>query len=183
MSGPPLRFVSPLMQEHRLIERMIGLLRVHLDLLWRGKPPNHSLLGDAADFFLFYADRIHHGKEEEILFRALVGRDLSPVHRRLVEVLTVEHSQARDLVRNLATAAAAGRRGEGQSRDTMVAALAALVELYPLHIAKEDANLLLPAVGYFSLQEQESLLQEFRDFDQRLVHERYRAVVDRWAGA
>lgn len=182
MSTQPKQPISPLIHEHRLIEKMIGLLRVHLDRLRRGEPPEFAFLDDAADFFLFYADRTHHGKEEQILFPALAGRELTPVHRQLVEVLTAEHARARALVRRLATAAAAGRRGEEQSRETMVAALAELVELYPLHIAKEDADLLIPAMRYFSPQEQESLLREFKDFDQRLIHHRYRAVVDRWSG-
>lgn len=99
-----------------------------------------------------------------------------------MDVLAAEHTQARALVRSLATATVAGRRGEEQSRESMVAALAGLVEPYPLHIAKEDADLLFPALKHFSPQGQEALLREFNEFDRGLMHERYRAVVDRWSG-
>lgn len=174
--------IDLLMGEHRLIEKMVSLLRAQLGRLRRGEPPNHDFLEDAVEFFLEYADCAHHGKEE-IFFVELGRRELTPGHRKLVEVLTEEHERERRLVRSLGANAAAARSGERGAQEAIVADLSALVELYPLHIAKEDADLFLPAMAYFTSDEREGMLRTFTRFDQGLIHERYRRLVRSWSGA
>jgi hemerythrin-like domain-containing protein len=63
--------IGPLMIEHRLIERMVKLLAAELEKIKKMSYANISLVNVGVDFFRTYADRTHHGKEEEILFREL----------------------------------------------------------------------------------------------------------------
>jgi len=52
-----------------------------------------------------------------------------------------------------------------------------LVNLYPKHIEKEDKRFFLPVMSYFTREEKDSMLQEGFAFDQNLIHEKYKEVV------
>jgi hypothetical protein len=43
---------------------------------------------------------------------------------------------------------------------------------------REDKKFFYPSIGYFTQQEQEARLQEFWDFDRKLIHEKYTKVLD-----
>jgi hemerythrin-like domain-containing protein len=171
--------IGPLMWEHRLIERMVGLIGKELGRLTGGGAVDTGFIDAAVDFFRSYADRTHHGKEEDILFKALDARPLAAEHRRIMEELKSEHRQARELVGGLNRAGAACRNGDDGQVDIIVAAMRDVVDLYPKHIEKEDKHFFFPVMEYFDQAEQGAMLQEFWEFDRGLIHERYRAVVDR----
>ena len=63
--------IGPLMWEHRLIEKMLVSMMRHIDQVEKTKMVNPLIIDIAVDFVRIYADRTHHGKEEEILFRDL----------------------------------------------------------------------------------------------------------------
>ena len=77
--------IGPLMWEHRLIEQMVVLLRGEIDRITSRKTVNVILVEQAVDFFRTYADRTHHGKEEDILFRRLEGHAMPPHLVQLME--------------------------------------------------------------------------------------------------
>ena len=62
--------IGLLMREHRRIERMVEGLRGERESVRRGVV-DPVFIDNAVDFFRTYADRTHHGKEEDILFRDL----------------------------------------------------------------------------------------------------------------
>ncbi len=66
-----------LMQEHRLIERMIELIRKSAEDIRSDKKIDPKFVDNAVDFIRTYADKMHHCKEEDILFRDLKNKDLS----------------------------------------------------------------------------------------------------------
>ncbi|MDD5342923.1 MAG: hypothetical protein PHW12_00730, partial [Smithella sp.] len=70
--------IGPLMWEHRLIEKMLSSMMLHIDNIEKSKTVNPLIIDIAVDFVHTYADRTHHGKEEEILFRDLAKKDLTP---------------------------------------------------------------------------------------------------------
>lgn len=53
-----------------------------------------------------------------------------------------------------------------------------LVDFYPRHIETEDRRFFAPCMKYFTREEQAKMLEEFRQFDKELIHEKYRALVD-----
>lgn len=63
--------VGPLMIEHRLIERMIEVIRKKIKIMRTEQAADTQFIEDAVEFIRIYADRCHHGKEEDILFREL----------------------------------------------------------------------------------------------------------------
>ena len=62
---------GPLMIEHRLIERMLTNVKNLLVQVGQTQKIDPLLVDKAVDFIRTYADRTHHGKEEDILFRGL----------------------------------------------------------------------------------------------------------------
>ena len=161
--------IAPLMIEHRLIEKMIRRLKLELDRLKAGGRIDRALNRIAADFFHFYADQIHHGKEEKILFRELKKKDLSAEHRGIMEQLVNEHVIARERVSGLLAA---------ETEEETITCLKDLVELYPRHIAQEDKDFFLPVMDYFSAEEKDAMLREGQEFDRSMIHEKYKTVVE-----
>jgi hemerythrin-like domain-containing protein len=167
-----------LMIEHRLIERMIALLRGELDGIRDGAKPDLRFLDRAVDFIQTYADRTHHGKEEDILFRDLSGKELSATDRAATEELTHEHAWARERVGELADTLERAYGGGDFEVTDLVRPLEQLTEFYPRHIEREDKVFFPALMGYLTDREQEAMIREFEDFDRGLVHRRYRGVVE-----
>jgi hemerythrin-like domain-containing protein len=166
------------MIEHRLIERMVEVIRKKIAVMEREKAVDTSFVSDAVDFIRVYADRCHHGKEEDILFRDLEKKDLSEEHARILGELVEEHRRARRLTGEVVDLNARYLNGQKELLGDILDRLRALAAMYPPHIEKEDKRFFIPCMGYFSGQEQESMLQEERDFDREFIHKLYRERVE-----
>lgn len=169
--------IGPLMWEHRLIERMVALLDRELKLMKDRNAADVELLTVAVDFFRTYADRTHHGKEEDILFRELADKPLSENHERIMKELVQEHVYARKTVSALVDAKNRYSNSDSASLKDIVAYVTELVTFYPAHIVKEDKHFFYPILDYFSKREQEDMLAEFWEFDRKLIHEKYQKIV------
>jgi hemerythrin-like domain-containing protein len=170
--------IGPLMIEHRLIERMIRLLEGELETMRSTDEANADLVAAGADFFRMYADRTHHGKEEDILFEALRDKPLSDEHREMMQRLIQEHIWARQAVGRLASANDRYRHGDVAAMYTMIYELSKIVQFYPAHIEKEDKHFFIPIMDYFTEAEQKAMLERFWEFDKAMIHEKYKAVVE-----
>lgn len=168
--------IGALMIEHRLIEQVVGLLKETVDKKEEHLDP--SLIDKVVDFFRTYADTCHHGKEEKILFRDLARKQLSPEHKRMMDELIEEHVYGRKTVSALADAKERYVRGNTQAMDEIEISLKRLIELYPRHIEKEDKHFFYPSMEYFSRHELDDMLEEFWEFDRKMIHEKYRQVVE-----
>ncbi|HNY65582.1 MAG TPA: hemerythrin domain-containing protein [Deltaproteobacteria bacterium] len=173
--------VGMLMWEHRLIERVIGLFHEQVARIRETSRADMAFIGTAVDFIRTYADRTHHGKEEDILFRRLQGRDLPPHLGKIMEELINEHVYAREIVAGLVDA---GNRyvGGEETLPEIVDRLNALAQFYPVHIVKEDRDFFHQSMGYLSAAEQQDMLREFEDFDRKMIHEKYRDIVEGLTG-
>jgi len=177
--------IGPLMIEHRLIERMLALMgaeltrikdNVAVDLEFAFVDP--FFLDIAVDFIRTYADRCHHGKEEDILFAALVRKELSPDHRQTMEELIQEHVWARKTTAGLVQAKESYLLEKPGALSELLQHLEQLVEFYPRHIDKEDKHFFIPCMAYCSDAEKAEMLRRMMEFDQKQIHEKYRGVVE-----
>ena len=177
--------IGPLMIEHRLIERMITLMRRE----WQRITDNVAVdpefafvdpvfIDTAVDFIRTYADRCHHGKEEEILFAALGKKELSPEHRQTMNELIQDHILARETTAALVQAKKDFLLEKSGALDDLLKNLGQLLDFYPRHIAKEDQHFFIPCMAYFTDAEKAEMLQAMEDFDRRMIHEKYRGVVE-----
>ncbi len=169
---------GPLMIEHRLIERMITIIQNRLTLAEKTQKIDPLFIDQAVDFIRTYADRTHHGKEEDILFRDLNNKDLSDVDRRIMNELIEEHVFARSTTKALVEANTRYRNGDISVLGDIITYLQTLINFYPIHIEKEDKVFFPASRAYFSEAEDQEMLREFLDFDQKMIHEKYTHVVD-----
>jgi hemerythrin-like domain-containing protein len=166
-----------LMVEHRLIERMIAVVEAALGRIESAGEVDPLFIDATVDFMRTYADRTHHGKEEDILFRALDTKDLSPDDRMVMNELVQEHAFGRKITKALVGANARCRAGDASALPGIAEALKTLVDFYPKHIEKEDKVFFPASRAYFTDEEDRAMLGEFREFDRKMIHEKYKAVV------
>ncbi|GAB6058128.1 hemerythrin domain-containing protein [Desulfonatronum parangueonense] len=170
-----------LMKEHRLIERMITLIKETVEYIRKGNRIDPDLVDVAVDFIRTYADRTHHGKEEDILFKKLDQKGLSTEDRKMMDELIEDHVFGRKIVRNIVEANERYRKGDASALEQIAQNLQALAELYPGHIEKEDKDFFPASRNYFTDQEDEALLEEFLEFDRQMIHEKYESIVESYA--
>jgi len=169
---------GPLAHEHRVIERLIAVMREKLELLREEGRVDPTFVVVATDFIRTYADRCHHGKEEDILFRDLAEKDLSEPVAEAMQDLIQEHVYGREVTGRLVQANAAYAAGDTSVLPQIESAMQQLVDFYPRHIEKEDQHFFKDCLEYLTPEEQQSMLLEYDEFDRELVHEKYRAVVE-----
>ena len=169
---------APLMIEHRLIERMIAIIKLILVQIEKEKKVDPIFVDITVDFIRIYADRTHHGKEEDILFRDLEEKELSKEDRQLMNELIEEHVIGRKTTRKLVEANSRYRNGDKSALSEIASNLSLLADFYPKHIEKEDKVFLPAARRYFSEQEDHAMLDKFWEFDRKMIHEKYISVVE-----
>jgi hemerythrin-like domain-containing protein len=169
--------IGPLMIEHRLIERMIDVMKEELLLIEKEKKADPEFIEMAVDFIRTYADRCHHGKEEDILFRDLGVRKLTDEHKRTMEELVEEHKWGRKVTARLVEANTRYIQGNKEALSVIMESMKTLIEFYPKHIEKEDKHFFIPCMDYFTEAEKETMLKEEWEFDRSLIHEKYRNMV------
>jgi hemerythrin-like domain-containing protein len=123
--------------EHEGILRMLDILRAIATRLGAGRNVPVAQLEGILDFLKVFADKCHHGKEEDILFPALeaagMAHDNGPI-----AVMLHEHTLGRGHIRDMAAALA-----ENAGLAAFAGPALAYVELLTQHIAKEN-NVLFP---------------------------------------
>lgn len=169
--------IGPLMVEHRLIERIIQVMKGHLERIKAGEKINPDLVEKVTNFIKAYADRCHHGKEEDILFRDLTKRTISSEQKRILEELVEEHKLGRKITAALVDATRKYEKGETEAPSVIADSLKSLVEFYPKHIEKEDKHFFLPVMEYFSKEEKDAMLREGYEFDSKLLHQEFKNLV------
>jgi len=170
---------GPLMMEHRLIEHMISVISRELKRIKQNKVIDVNFIDTMVDFIRIYADKCHHGKEEDILFRDLAKKRLSQEHKKTMEELIQEHVYGRNTVAKLVETRKQYQEGKQEVLEEIVKYIEALVEFYPKHIDKEDNRFFLPAMDYFTKDELDTMLREMWEFDKKMIHKKYREVVDK----
>jgi hemerythrin-like domain-containing protein len=169
---------GPLMIEHRLIERMLSVIKDLLSKIASKHKVDPLFVDMAVDFIRVYADRTHHGKEEEILFRELKNKPLSAEDQRVMNELIDEHVVGRQVTKALVDANTRYRNGDETALADIADKLRTLIEFYPKHIKKEDKVFFPSSRAYFTNEEDQVMLAEFWEFDRNMIHEKYKTVVE-----
>ncbi len=177
--------IGPLMIEHRLIERLVALMKQELARLKDNVAVavefafvDPIFIDNVVDFIKTYAGRCHHGKEEGILFAALAGKDLTPEHRQAMEELIEDHRWGDRTTNSLLQAKNDYLLEKSGALDDLLLHLEALAVFYPSHIEKEDKHFFLPSMGYFSEAEKAQMLERIWEFDRKMIHETYQRLVE-----
>jgi hemerythrin-like domain-containing protein len=111
------------------------------------------------------------------MFSELRGKHLSNEDRQLMNELIEDHIFSRKTTKALVESNMRYRMGDQPAFGEIVDRLKTLVDFYPKHIKKEDDVFFPASRAYFSEEEDKSMLDEFWEFDRKMIHEKYKALV------
>jgi hemerythrin-like domain-containing protein len=132
--------IETMMSEHRAIERVLDALVAFAEEVQRKAATDKEELGRFVTFVREYADAGHHGKEEDILFRAMVEHGF-PRNGGPIAVMLQEHDQGRGLVAILRARAEQAGPWSDDDRQEIVQVASGFSRMLHAHIHKEDAIL------------------------------------------
>ena len=171
-----------LRKEHDAILRMIDATEQTARKLDRGAAVPAEVLSNLQEFFQLFADRCHHGKEEDLLFPLLEKKGLPRIGGP-VGVMLMEHEEGRALVRTMAEAAKAYANGSREAGTKWAGAARKYAELLRQHIMKENEVLFVMTERLLSDEEQNKLAAAFETLEQekmgRGTHERLHAMMEK----
>ncbi len=175
--------IAALMHEHEIILKVIEGLDRFATMLAAKRPVDVETLREAVAFMRTFADKCHHGKEEDLLFPTLVAAGVAD-QRGPVGVMKTEHIQARQCVSRFADAVERHAQGEPAARDDIVQAIGCLRALYPQHILRENTVLFPMTEQILTERSLERLHQAFEKVEEALgedVHHRFASFAKRLA--
>jgi hemerythrin-like domain-containing protein len=153
--------IESLMNEHRLIESVLDALESYVSRLAPSSGADPGDLDRFVTFFRQFADRCHHGKEEDILFQTMIEHGF-PKESGPIAVMLQEHDQGRHLIAQLTEAARSAGSWTDQDRARIRQAALLYSDLLHHHIQKEDGILYPMALSQLS----EPVIEEIgRRFD------------------
>ncbi len=169
-----------LMQEHRVIEQVLDCLESITQRTLDGEDLDKKNANLAVDFFRNFADRCHHGKEEDCLFPLLEQKGFSP-EQGPTGVMRHEHETGRRHVCGMADAIKSASTGDPSATASFVSHAQAFIPLLREHIQKEDHCLFQMADQTLSAEEQAQLLEAFAHAEHDSVspgtHQKYLDVA------
>jgi hemerythrin-like domain-containing protein len=96
--------------------------------------------------------------------------------------LIEEHVFGRQTTKSIVEANTRYRNGDETALADIAANLKTLTEFYPRHIEKEDKAFFPSSRTYFTDEEDQAMLAEFWEFDRKMIHEKYKALVEGFEG-
>jgi len=125
-----------LTEEHQVILQVADAMTRECRKIEQGEGLDKTFFDKAIDFIRNYADKFHHAKEENILFKE-ADNTQEAMHCDPREQMLYEHDIGRDLVKNLEKAVEQG------NKDEVINNARGYADLIQDHIFKED-NILYP---------------------------------------
>jgi hemerythrin-like domain-containing protein len=171
---------TQLRNDHDAILQMLDAIEEQASTIASGTAPKPETLSGVVEFIRVFADRCHHGKEEDLLFPLLESKGM-PRGGGPIAVMLMEHDQGRAFVAEMAKFAqdyAAGNAGSGSRWAEAARGYAALLRA---HIAKENNILFMMAERILSESEQADLAEQFEEVERVKIgegtHEKLHALL------
>lgn len=163
--SPPMK---KLVDEHVLIKRWIALIPEFVKNLDVESEDGRRLIHDGIDMIRSYADKYHHAKEEDILFKYF------DEEADIIKVMHADHTHGRNLVKEMLAAL------EKRDAKTIAKNLLAYRELLSEHISKEDEILYPWMDQQISTRQVGELFAKFDAVDRQIdvAPGKYEAFID-----
>lgn len=157
-----------LREEHDNILKGLELLEACSEKLKDSQEVSPETMERFIEFFQLYADKTHHGKEEDLLFPAMIehgfSREVGPIHCMLSD-----HEHNRALTREMIAATAAYRAGDKNAGLRFADAAREYVRALREHIQKENLVLFVMADNTLPVEDEPELLTRFQEVDQKKI--------------
>jgi hemerythrin-like domain-containing protein len=155
--------IDDLKHDHEAIVAALSILDTISESIAHGTTPDKNDLINFIGFLKEFADKCHHGKEEGILFPALVAAGMSE-HSGPIAVMLAEHMQGRDYIKQMDGAIAAG-----PDYVTFAYAARGYSLLLKNHIQKENYVLFQMAEDALDKGKLEQLYNAFEEHEEKVI--------------
>lgn len=166
-----------LMDEHQTILRVLACVEELLTNEVHATEPRETFVA-IVDFIRSYADKLHHAKEEDLLFPAMHERGI-PAEQGPTAVMLHEHDLGRAFVARMD--AACGDDEAGFQRAALAEPALGYVQLLRGHIAKEDHILYPMADRLFDAATVEKLGADYEKAEAERFDSDMHARYENWA--
>jgi len=170
-----------LSHEHQAILLAIRILEKMSERLETGAKLDPAHLEKAVDFIKVFADKCHHGKEEDLLFPAMEKAGI-PRTGGPVGVMLHEHAEGRNYVKGMAEAIPGIKKGDKAAARRFAENARNYGALLSQHIFKEDHILYAMADARLTPAQQKELEACFADVEEKIVghgkHEEYHRILE-----
>lgn len=156
-----MNLTKDLVEEHKLIKRMIDVLENAVNRLGKGEIAEPVIFEQATDFIRNFADKFHHAKEEDILFKEMVKKGM-PEKDSPIEAMLIEHDQGRAFVKGVIKSTDEWKKGNKKAIAEIIRNARGYIELLREHIEKEDDILYPLAERMFTEEEKDKLIEKFK---------------------
>lgn len=168
-------------REHRVIEEALNVLNHVCVRFEKSEEVDPEIIAKTLEFLRIFADKCHHGKEQDLLFPAL---EMNGVSRKdsIIGRLRREHEIAEKFLWNVERALQDYKGGDTTARKDILQNARAYQELLRQHIDKEDNTLYPLAEKELSEEVKRGLLSAYERFENEVigegVHERYHHLIE-----
>tara|TARA_Y100000310_G_C20687229_1_gene819856 strand:- start:644 stop:1177 length:534 start_codon:yes stop_codon:yes gene_type:complete len=164
-----------LSNEHKNILKVIGSLEKEHNHIESGKKIDKDFFEKIIDFIRNYADKFHHAKEEDILFKEFSKCvDEGRVHCNPTEQMLYEHDLGRNFVKGM-------EQGVNEdNREKVIKNIKGYSELLKEHIYKEDSILYPMADEALDKKVKDLVLKKFErvERERKEDNEKYLKIVN-----
>lgn len=153
--------VALIKTEHRALACVLGAMQA-LIARWRepGAEPDHALFDAMLRYVENVPDRLHHPKEDRVLFPAVAGLAGG---QALVAELERDHARGAGMLAELRRAQRVLRDGGANGLNQLSTAVDDFVEFYWSHMRKEEQQLLPFALAKLPAAEWDGIARAFGD--------------------
>ncbi|MDP2925085.1 MAG: hemerythrin domain-containing protein [Nanoarchaeota archaeon] len=152
--------INILMDEHIEIMKVVDSFIEEAESLKNGKELDKEFFKKAIDFIKNYADKFHHAKEEDILFKEFCKKE-SELHCNPVEQMLYEHDLGRGFVKKIQEGI------DNNDKNLVIENSINYAELLKQHIFKEDSILYPMADEVLDEKMKNKILSRFKDIEKQ----------------
>lgn len=165
-----------LKEEHEGIGLMLTILEKVCAKMEAKEKVDQAHLERIVEFFKIFVDQCHHGKEEELLFPAII-----PMEGKLIGILLGEHSQGRSYVRAMGQGFTRMEKFDSNAAAEYAANAQKYIALMIQHIQKENDVLFPMLDSLLAKKKQEELVEGFEDLERTKIgegtHEKFHKLI------
>lgn len=169
-----------LIKEHGAIKVMLSIMNKIAENIRIEKVVETTDIEKIVDFLKTFADKCHHGKEENALFPALVLAGI-PKEGGPIGVMLYEHTLGRGYIKEISASTEKFKAGNSESIQLIANSLSNYINLLQSHIQKEE-NVLFPmADKVLSNLVQDDVYEQFEKIEEEVVghgvHEQFHELI------
>ena len=174
-----MKATGQLRDEHEGVKVMLDIMEKVCEKLKKTGGIDKEHFDGILEFLKVFVDKCHHGKEEELLFPALVAAGIPK--KGPIEVMLEEHEMGRAYVRAMSQAYDEFTAGDRSSSREIMQEASNCISLLRSHIDKENNILFVMADSHLSEQKQDELFEGFEKIEEDRIglgkHEEFHALI------